>query len=1043
MERFGQLNYVLGLDLGVNSTGWAVIELDGTGDPLRIIKLGSRIFEAGVEGSLEKIAAGEGISRNIERREARQMRRQIDRRRRRRSKLLHILQSACLLPAGSAAEVLPKLDKQFLEAHRAQLAEVPAPLAIAHTLPYYLRRLALDKPLGKFELGRALYHLGQRRGFWNNRRSPRREDEDLGKVETGISDLEKKIADSGARTLGEYFSCVNPQIARIRSLWTARMMYEDEFEKIWDAQSPHHTSILTDDLKKRVKKAIFHQRPLKSVKHLIGYCEHEPRKRRAPWAVLDAQRFRLLQQVNNLRILYTDGRAAAELSLEQRSSLIERLQKEGDCKFTEARKLLGLKRCTFNLEEGGEKTLAGNRTNAKLAAIFGPRWWEMTGEQRDTAVEDVHSFEKAEALKNRAVKHWRLGEDAAKRLSEITLERDYCNLSRKAMRKLLPLMEQGTPYSTAVKTVYGEFHKKVEPVAFLPPLKYAMPDPRNPTVSRVLTEMRKVVNAVISRYGKPAFIRIELARDMRRSKKQRKLRADEMRKREIQRKAAAKKIVKEMPQLGEPREGDKVKVLLAEECRWFCPYTGKCISMEALLGPNPQFDIAHIIPFSRCLDDSFVNKTLCYHEENRNVMTNKTPWEAYGHNEEILKRVRKFRGAAAKEKLRRFQLQEIGELNEDGFVSSQLNDTRYASVLAVHFLSLLYGGDVDADGIRRIQAGRGGATKFLRDEWGLNSILDDGGKKTRRDHRHHAVDAVAIALTSAATVKMLADAAQRAPQEGRRRFAAIKSPWTDFWKDVEAAVDEIIVSHRVSRKTSGPLHKETLYGKPRKDPNGRDCRHIHKLLSKLHPGDLGKIVDEDIGHIVCAKLEELHGDFDGLIAPENHPFIKAKDGRLVPIHGVRVRVYDKPLKIGGDGNPRYVLSEANHHMEILRDMKTGFWSGCVVPLIEAARRAAKKLPVVRKDHGPSKEFLFSIAPGDTLEIDGEQTSSLVVVRSVSKGKIEYVNLNEARLKAEIQKGDKGVSSGRGWTTRSPNELAKVNCRKVTVSPLGEVRRASD
>ena len=115
-------------------------------------------------------------------------------------------------------------------------------------------------------------------------------------------------------------------------------------------------------------------------------------------------------------------------------------------------------------------------------------------------------------------------------------------------------------------------------------------------------------------------------------------------------------------------------------------------------GQQSQFDIEHIIPFSRSLDNSFVNKTLCDHEENRNVKRNQTPYEAYSGDEkkwhEILGRVKRFRGSAAHAKLRKFQQKEL----DDDFAARMLQDTRYMSRLATEYLGLLYGGTIDADG---------------------------------------------------------------------------------------------------------------------------------------------------------------------------------------------------------------------------------------------------------------------------------------------------------------------------------------------------------
>ena len=133
-----------------------------------------------------------------------------------------------------------------------------------------------------------------------------------------------------------------------------------------------------------------------------------------------------------------------------------------------------------------------------------------------------------------------------------------------------------------------------------------------------------MTNAIVRQYGKPTQIHVELARDLKKSKKQREAISENNRRNEKARAEAASKIIKDAG-IKEPKPEDKRKFLLAEECRWQCPYTGKSISMAALFGPEPQFDIEHIIPFSLSMDNSFLNLTLCDVAENRSVKGNRTP----------------------------------------------------------------------------------------------------------------------------------------------------------------------------------------------------------------------------------------------------------------------------------------------------------------------------------------------------------------------------------------------------------------------------------
>ncbi len=194
------LEYILGIDLGSNSLGWAIIGLID-GEPAQLIRAGTRVFEAGMEGDLE---SGREESRNLKRREARLQRRQTWRRGRRLKKIFNLLVGFRLLPASDAADAnlrlessegrqdfLNALDQRILASEwfkaKASSSQFPEP---EQTLPYILRAAALDEPLEPHFLGRALYHLAQRRGFLSNRKQvSKKKDDDGGAVKQGIAEL--------------------------------------------------------------------------------------------------------------------------------------------------------------------------------------------------------------------------------------------------------------------------------------------------------------------------------------------------------------------------------------------------------------------------------------------------------------------------------------------------------------------------------------------------------------------------------------------------------------------------------------------------------------------------------------------------------------------------------------------------------------------------------------------------------------------------------------------------------------------------------------
>ncbi|OQA32477.1 MAG: CRISPR-associated endonuclease Cas9/Csn1 [Betaproteobacteria bacterium ADurb.Bin341] len=1041
---------ILGLDLGTNSVGWALLGKH------KIISAGVRIFEAGMEGNMQD---GTQTSRNASRREKRMLRRQHARRARRMKNIMRILQEAGLLPkADNMAAEIEKLDSQALRRMR-MTTEVQH---LAHVVPYRLRAEALNGRLDDFELGRALYHLAQRRGFLSNRKTAVSDnDEETGKVKTGIHDLDLKMKAADARTLGEYFSFLNPEEERIRSRYTGRKMYVDEFKAILKAQREYGNQRLTEDFEKRLYRAIFRQRPLKSCRDLVGACSYEKGQKRAAWYHPLAQKFRVLQAVNHLRLVFDSGDTRG-LTPDERSTLLSLLMRSSTLKITAAKKALGLNGkknpCTFSIEEGGEKSLPGNAVNAKLIPIFGEsRWMEQLSEaQKIEAVLDIHSYTSAEGLKKRGVARWGLTEEQAEEFADVRLPEDYAGLSLAALRKILPHLEAGSEYTTALIAVYGDLLRTDMVYDELPMIKGYLKDLRNPAVERTLTQLRKVVNPLIRKYGKPDEIHVELAREMKKSKIEKKRTIKKMRDQERLRQDAVSELKAQFPefQTAEPKRRDIEKYLLWKECGGRCPYTRKTISLSNLFGDTPEFDIEHIIPYSVSLDDSFVNKTLCHVLTNRSDKRNRTPFQAFSGRkddyEAMLDRVAKFISPCRVEKLRRFKLENTDEFSD--FANRQLNDTSYASKLAKAYLASLYGGTYDDKG-QRVMAVSGNITAIIRNYYRLNRILGEGDRKTRSDHRHHAVDAIVLALTSQGTVQSVSDtAADFATRSTRLMYQGDSEPWSGFSNDVRRAIEAVKVIHAVSHKTRGQLHEETNYGLVK---DSGVLVSYRKRLESLSEKDLANITDGVVKQCVLAKLIEL-GIYDPageklnprklslLGDPENLPRMKTKENLPGPlIKSVRCRKPLAVIRVGSKEHPRAVVTGNNHHMEILEtsDNKGNVkWEGVCVSMMEAYRRKREGLPVVQRDHGPSKRFVFSLAKGDIIEcmLEEAKGSELFVIRSLSASipPISFVRVSDARDKKEITAAK---DLFRPWI----EPFRKMKARKVTLTPFGEIRYAND
>ncbi|NCC57667.1 MAG: type II CRISPR RNA-guided endonuclease Cas9, partial [Synergistales bacterium] len=1001
----------LGLDLGAQSLGWALTAQQAVlGKPcIRVEAMGAHVFEAGMEGDIH---SGREESRNATRRQKRLLRRQYDRRRRRMTKIRNLLQKHGLLPEErDFAKALLKLDAQTL----LMLGKVKGvnKQTLAHVAPYALRARALDAKLEPFLLGRALYHLAQRRGFQSNRKEKLKggKEEEAGVVKQGIEDLAGKMKAAKARTLGEYFAGLDPEVCRIRERYTDREMYKAEFESIWKKQKKHHAALLADGFHDSLYKAFFFQRKLKTVRHLVGDCAYEKNAKRCPWYRPEAQRFRILQTVNNLHLISSEGVPRC-LTEDERNTLLGVLDRQASLPFKEAKKLLGFKprEILFDLEDGGEKRLLGNTTQAKMLGLFGDQWLEWEETQQEKVLQDLVSVEKEEILCKRGQAYGLEGA-ALDDFCDLVLEPDYCGLSRRALKKLLPLMEKGISYMTAVAAGYPEHNAAGAAEVVLPGVDTVFPDLRNPVVHRCLTELRHCVNAIVKQYGVPDRIHVELARDIKSTKKERMRRTQRMRENEKRREDAKRKWLK-LYGIQDPSRDDILKLLLWDECNQVCPYTGKSIGRNEL----PKMDIEHIIPYSRSLDDSYVNKTLCDPSFNRKVKRNRSPYEALHGTpryDEVIERVKKWATGSpvTREKLRRFQLSDLSEFED--FTSRHLNDTRYASREAVKYLGRLYGGRVDSKGRQRVFTLSGGITAKIRNAYQLNGLLG-GERKNRDDHRHHAVDALVIALTKADAVEEISRAASRS-YDTRIRFNLDEVAGEGFLEHVRERVEQIVVTHHVSRRARGGLHKDTLYG------------HIGDgfCTQRVRVEDLGtkdltpeRIPEPGVLAGILGKMKKL-GEADPAKAfkdAKNLPRVldaNGKPGKV--IRRVRLRIKSTAFPVGSGEYVRYVQTDSIHHVEIVARLddkgNETAWEGHVVPMLEAYQRKRLKQPLIQRDHGPGTRFKFTMAGGDVFEMEYEtgKRECFIIRVTANSGQFWFVRLVEARRQADLKKAQQWLS----------------------------------
>ena len=1038
----------LGLDLGSNSLGWALLDEEGG----RIVAAGVRVFPEGVD----RDTSGAEISKMQQRRIARAMRRQIARRARRKRRLRRALVDAGLLPE---AALLPRTDPQ-----RSAWEDS----AFRAADPYELRARALTTRLEPYELGRVFLHLAQRRGFKSNRRADRAQRKEQSPM---LEEINTLAAELNGRTLGQYLAELrgtDPKCyheVRLRGRHTQRDMYEHEFDRIWAAQAPHHPTLLTDERHKELKDVIFFQRNLRPPSPaLVGRCELEPRLPRCPRADRRAQKFRLYQEVNNLRLIDSSVGVERALTPDERQRVLDLLRRKKDCKFEDLAKLLfpdHPDNIRFNLQRGDRKALKGLPIDVALAGkkFIGKAWHSLSEDVKDRIVASiVHPATPPKPRSNKSdsgppspndrdpekehlqviLKEAGLDPDLAPRLLDgVPLEDGYASYSVHAIKRLLPHLEAGLPLTsrdpqTPCALRAAGYLMPWEHVAERRPMLPEPPPVTNPLVRQALHEVRKVVNAVLRelvyRAGHTlARIHIELAREVRGTARERAQRSREMREREAQRKQAAERI---REQGVRPTRDAIDRYLLWEEQGGVCIYSGRAISLAQLFGG--EVDVDHILPFSRSLDNSLMNRVVAFRAENA-AKGDRTPQEWLAADpqkrEQVLQRARHL----PYPKYRRFLQRDV---SLDDFFARQFVDTTYITTQVHQYVRCL-GADVVCS--------KGQHTAELRWQWGLDTILAElpespandaaadlpPGQKNRADHRHHAIDAIVIALNGRQRLQQLA--ALRRAGGTAATGEILPEPWPDFRASVRAAVQTIHVSHRPRRRVSGALHEETLYG-PTQTPGEFVVR---KPLTALSLSEVERIRDPAIRRLVTARLKQFGLEpgraKGGRISPEvwAEPLCLPSG---VPINRVRIIKKDQtitPIR----GGTAWVKPGAVHHVEVFefrRGPRT-LRQGRFVSLLEATQRLRARQPIVQRtwpEH-PDARFVMSLCPGDMLLPRWDSSERLLLVSTLvsTQERIHIVDARDAR-----------PSSKRCDVGKTPNSLQAI---KVTVDPIGRIRRAGD
>ena len=466
---------ILGLDTGTNSLGWAVVDRNED-DTYTLIKKGDLIFQEGV-----KIEKGIESSKAAERTEHRATRKHYFRRRLRKIETLKVLIKYNFCPFLSEEElklwhtrkIYPKND-EFMCWQRTNEEE--------GLNPYHCRHICLNETLdlsikaNRHLLGRALYHLVQRRGFLSNRLDTSEDSNDTGAVKTSIKGLSEEMSNAGFVYLGEYFYHLYSQYGnqvRIRNRYTDREQhYTKEFYAICAKQN------LPEEYIKELARAMYFQRPLKSQKQNIGKCVFEKSKYRCIDSHPDYEEFRMLSFINNIKIQTPKDWKLRPLNDEERAKILPLFYRKSKANFDfeDIAKALAGKNKYAHYKDRSEKPykfnyrmqqgVSGCPTTTLLMSVWGAEWKQALaetyllneGKNGAKSVNDIvtdiwnvlYSFSSQEKLKAFAIDKLQLAEQEAELFAKAKITRNTTSLSLKAVRKILPYLRMGIDYTHAV-----------------------------------------------------------------------------------------------------------------------------------------------------------------------------------------------------------------------------------------------------------------------------------------------------------------------------------------------------------------------------------------------------------------------------------------------------------------------------------------------------------------------------------------------------------------------------------------------------------------
>ena len=814
---------------------------------------------------------------------------------------------------------------------------------------------------------------------------------------------------------------------------------------------------------------------------------------------------RIYEAVNNIRLTRPDG-SPRDITPEERAKIVAHLQSSASLSFAALKKLLKEKALIAD-QLTTKSGLKGNSTRVALAAALQPypqyhhlldmeletRMMtvqltdEETGEvtEREVAVVTdsyvrqplyrlwhiLYSIEERDAMRRALITQLGMKEedldggllDQLYRLDFV--KPGYGNKSAKFICKLLPQLQQGLGYSEACAAVgYRHSNSPTSEEITERTLLEKIPllqrnELRQPLVEKILNQMINLVNALKAEYGVDE-VRVELARELKMSREERERMAEGNRRREKENKAIAEKI----QECGLfPTKSRIRKYMLWEEAGEKCLYCGQILTLSQCLNGD-DMEVEHIIPKSVLYDDSYGNKTCACRRCNKEK-GNRTALEyirAKGWEAEYMERIN---GLLDKKAISYSKHQRLRWMKEDipsDFLERQLRLTQYISRQAMAILQ---------QGIRRVSASEGGVTARLRSLWGYDDILhtlnldryDSMGEtervsregetteklrikdwSKRKDHRHHAIDALVVASTRQGYIQRLNRVSSESEREAmseeiemQKATKTDKLSLLERWltqrphlsvRAVSDKVAEILISYRPGKRVV--TRGRNIYRKKTADGREVTCVQRGVLVPRgelMEASLYGKILSQGRerivkryplhalkGEVVDPRLRELIAEYNQEITSK----VKAKGSPLYldaaekqEVRSVRCYV-DKPsvakaIPIRFDERGRaitFVKSGNNHHLALYRTPK-GKLVGSIVTFWDAVDRARYGIPLVITH--PREVMEQVLQRGDIPEsvLRSLPPSDWVFVESLQMNEMVIIGLSDEELQRALEAQD--------------------------------------